>query len=593
MTEQQSFDSLFAREDEKKHQEVNKDVWKILLVDDEEDMHVALHLTLQAMEVEGRTLQLFDAKSAKEAKTLLAEHPDIALILLDVVMESGKAGLDFVKHIRQGQSNTLVQIILITGQPGYAPQREVVTNYAINGYCMKSELSADKIFVTVYAALRTHQVMLNIEHQYQLLSRWDNIFDQAEWGIAVGCADGKSLELCNPAFARLHGYSVEEVLALQFPDLFTHEEQAILSDHINKAHERGHYNFESWHRRKDGSTFPVLVDVSAVKDEQGQVLYRVVNVQDITKRKADDKALQLTQFSMDNAADAIFWVSKGAVYVYANTAASRLLGYSRDDFSRLKISDINPAHQKEKWDEHWEQLRQRKIMTFEAELRCKNGLMIEVEISANYFQFEGEELNCAFVRDISARKKVEREIQKVATEWSAAMDALPDLIYLLDLNHRVIRANRAFYECTGLTAETSIGRHINTIFKAQTEMNPFMGAVPNEKKKRVYTLEVDSPDNPIGKPIEISSIVVKDTDEKPVSILFILHDVSTERNLQQKLADYRLHLEKLVKTRTGELEEKNAELQRLNKLFVGRENRMIELKEKIQELEKQARSLKG
>ena len=88
----------------------------------------------------------------------------------------------------------------------------------------------------------------------------------------------------------------------------------------------------------------------------------------------------------------------------------------------------------EKWKEHWQQLKEHNALTFEAQLRCKDGKFIDVEISANYLNFSGEEYNCVFVRDITERKNAAQEIQKVATEWSAAMDASPDVIYLLDLD---------------------------------------------------------------------------------------------------------------------------------------------------------------
>jgi signal transduction histidine kinase len=167
MTEQDSFDGLFAPEPsaaapESSAMAPTAPPWKVMLVDDEPDIHAVLHLALQDAEVQGRRLQLIDAQSATEAKACLDQYPDIALILLDVVMENEQAGLDLVRHIRQERGNRNVQIVLVTGQPGYAPQRQVVTDYAIDGYRLKSELTADKIFVSVYAALRTHQALIEL-----------------------------------------------------------------------------------------------------------------------------------------------------------------------------------------------------------------------------------------------------------------------------------------------------------------------------------------------------------------------------------------------------------------------------------------------
>jgi CheY-like chemotaxis protein len=133
--------------------------WKVLLVDDEPDVHPVLRLALDDVRIDGRGLRLFDALSAEEAKLALTAHPDIALILLDVVMESDRAGLDLVRYIRDELARRTVQIVLITGQPGYAPQRQVVSDYQIDGYLLKSELSAERIFVAVHSAIRAHRLM--------------------------------------------------------------------------------------------------------------------------------------------------------------------------------------------------------------------------------------------------------------------------------------------------------------------------------------------------------------------------------------------------------------------------------------------------
>ena len=139
--------------------------WKVLLVDDEPDIHAVLRLALHGVVVDGRRLELLDAASAEDAKTWLREAPDIAIVLLDVVMETEHAGLDLVRYIREDLGNRNVQIVLITGQPGYAPPRDIVVNYEINGYRLKSELTADKVFFSVHAALRTYQLLQQLEQQ--------------------------------------------------------------------------------------------------------------------------------------------------------------------------------------------------------------------------------------------------------------------------------------------------------------------------------------------------------------------------------------------------------------------------------------------
>jgi PAS domain S-box-containing protein len=127
------------------------------------------------------------------------------------------------------------------------------------------------------------------------LRRWEQIFQHAGWGVAM--ADPASvLRAVNPAFARMHGYAVEELLGKPLADTFAPEEQPLLAEHIRAVNEKGHHVYESTHIRKDGTRFPVLSDVTIFKDERGEVLYRAANVQDITERK---RAAEVERFLGD------------------------------------------------------------------------------------------------------------------------------------------------------------------------------------------------------------------------------------------------------------------------------------------------------
>ncbi len=128
--------------------------WKVLLVDDEKEVHSITKIALSDFSFEDKGIEFFHAYSAREANEMIARHPDTALILLDVVMESEDAGLRVVKHVREQLRNNMARIILRTGQPGQAPERKVIVDYDINDYKTKTELTAQKLFTTVVAALR-------------------------------------------------------------------------------------------------------------------------------------------------------------------------------------------------------------------------------------------------------------------------------------------------------------------------------------------------------------------------------------------------------------------------------------------------------
>ncbi|MGC9491976.1 GGDEF/EAL domain-containing response regulator [Vibrio genomosp. F10] len=139
--------------------------WRILVVDDDEDVHVATNLTLNSLVIEDRTLELLHAYSAAEAEALLKVEEDISVVLLDVVMESEHSGLDLVDTIRNDLMLDDVRIVLRTGQPGYAPEMETIKKYDINDYRTKSDLTRIRLFtiltsaIRAYKQIRQHKVM--------------------------------------------------------------------------------------------------------------------------------------------------------------------------------------------------------------------------------------------------------------------------------------------------------------------------------------------------------------------------------------------------------------------------------------------------
>ncbi|WP_028577938.1 DUF3369 domain-containing protein [Desulfomicrobium escambiense] len=145
--------------------------WKILIVDDEADVHSVTVYMLSGQEYHGRAFGFLHAYSAEEAKAVLREHDDIAVILLDVVMETDDSGLQLVRHIREELRNLAVRIILRTGQPGKAPAAKVILEYDIDDYKEKTELTLEKMLVTIVSALRSYSFITTIEDNRQGLKR--------------------------------------------------------------------------------------------------------------------------------------------------------------------------------------------------------------------------------------------------------------------------------------------------------------------------------------------------------------------------------------------------------------------------------------
>jgi len=159
-------DNWLLDEEEDEHSQTtppDQRQWRVLIVDDDQDVHAVTRLALRNVTFKGRELELFSAYSGREGFDILATTPDIALVLLDVVMETDDAGLVLARRIREELHNSIVRVVLRTGQPGQAPEQRVIVEYDINDYKAKTELTTQKLFTTVISALRAYESLNMLE----------------------------------------------------------------------------------------------------------------------------------------------------------------------------------------------------------------------------------------------------------------------------------------------------------------------------------------------------------------------------------------------------------------------------------------------
>lgn len=156
-------EGLFDANDNSVEEANNNSSWKVLIVDDEEDIHSVTRLALKNFIFKDKGLVFLNAYSGKEAREILSKESDIAIVLLDVVMETPHAGLDVAQWIREELKNTATRIVLRTGQPGEAPENSVISQYDINDYKEKSELTAKKLYTLMCASLRSYQDITALE----------------------------------------------------------------------------------------------------------------------------------------------------------------------------------------------------------------------------------------------------------------------------------------------------------------------------------------------------------------------------------------------------------------------------------------------
>jgi diguanylate cyclase (GGDEF)-like protein/PAS domain S-box-containing protein len=220
--------------------------------------------------------------------------------------------------------------------------------------------------------------------------------------------DGRIL-YANDSNCHRHGYGRKEMLSLTIFDLDPALTPARWRQRWAKLMAGGSHSFETQHRTREGSLFPL--EVTATYVEQDGQEFDFAFARDISERKALERSLRLAQHSVDKAADAVIWTGQKAEILYANEAACRRFGYTRKELLRLSIYDVDPGAPRP-WQEHWQRIRKAGTWTVESQNRTKDGELFPVEVRTAFAEFEGSKYNIAFVRDISERKRAEELLQE-------------------------------------------------------------------------------------------------------------------------------------------------------------------------------------
>jgi two-component system NtrC family sensor kinase len=222
--------------------------FKLLIVDDEKEVHIMTKLVLSDYSYKDHTLHFLSAYSGKEARKLISDHPDAALILLDVVMETKTAGLDVAKFIRKEMNNSKLRIILRTGQPGKAPEKEIILNYDINDYKEKTELTTQKLFTTVTTALRSYLHLQDLEEKNREIASKNNRLNEE---IARRLVAESNLTKYNRSLEKMID-SKSERLKKAIQDLAVKEQQLVEANRLAQVGDLSATSFDTLnHAGKD------------------------------------------------------------------------------------------------------------------------------------------------------------------------------------------------------------------------------------------------------------------------------------------------------------------------------------------------------
>jgi len=165
------------------------------------------------------------------------------------------------------------------------------------------------------------------------------------------------------------------------------------------------------------------------------------------------RSLGLTQFAVDHASDSVFWIGQDGRFMYVNEAACRGLGYTREELLAMTIHDIDPLRPKEGWPERWLFLKQTGFHTFESIHRARDGREFPVEVTSNYIQFDEQGYVCAFARNVTERKRIERALREAESKYRDIFENAVEGIFQSSPEGEILRCNPAMVRIYGYDSQ--------------------------------------------------------------------------------------------------------------------------------------------
>lgn len=376
----------------------------ILHLEDSKIDHDLIRVNLQII---SNDLDFALAASADDAMQQLEER-EFDCILSDFQLP-GMDGMTFLKKLRE--SGKTIPFIFVTGQGSEQVAAEALRSGA-NDYFSKDMAIAhyERIVNSIKNVIETSKIyqqhLLSQEALRKSEAKLQLLFEKVPC-VLYHCTAEKEwpMIVVSPFMEELTGYPSSDFINCRvrsYASIIHPDDRKMVEDEVYKAIEE-HRKFTLDYRiiHADGSIRNVFEEGIAVYDDNDKVQYLDGYMVDTTARKQAEEKLVVSQFTLERASDAVMWSNNEARFIFVNDAACSSLGYSRDELLSMAVYDIDPDYPKERWPEHWQEIRSKGSLTIKTQHQTKTGELIPVSITTNYIEINGNEYNCAFIRDMS------------------------------------------------------------------------------------------------------------------------------------------------------------------------------------------------
>lgn len=254
-------------------------------------------------------------------------------------------------------------------------------------------------------------------------------------GAAFRCLNQPDwpMQFISKGCLELTGYTDQEFIQqhIVWRQLIVPADRTRVWEEIQRAlQQRSNYQIVYRIRTKDGQEKWMWEKGCGVYDADGQAAAVEGFISDITERQKIKEALMFTQFSVDHAGEAMFWMTHRGRVVYANDAACRSLGFDRQELLELSVWDFAPWMTAERWQQHWQELKEKQTLRFESSHKRRDGRIFPVEVTANFLVYDGAEYNCAIVRDITERRCAEQTRQLLLQQLQTRNEELQSIVFI-------------------------------------------------------------------------------------------------------------------------------------------------------------------